>query len=73
MFPINAQLISALLTSKLDEIIKGQAPEGLKVKEITADTVHLVPENAEMFEGVVINEVKIVLHYRGHRITLTHA
>jgi hypothetical protein len=72
MFPLNPAIISALFTSKLDEIIKGQAPDGFKVKETTADSIHLVPENIGAIEGVTFKKLHIEITYKNQLIILSH-
>lgn len=73
MFPgVNPSMISFMLKSKLDEIIKGEIPEGLTLKEKIENKIILKPTNAEAFEGIKINSVLISVNYKEFEIILSH-
>jgi hypothetical protein len=72
MFPINPAIISAVLKSKLDEIITGKNPDGFKVIEKTSEKIHLAPQNIEQFEGITVNELIVSFTYKNILIKITH-
>lgn len=70
---LNPAMISFLLKGKLDEIISGIIPDGLKVKTKTDQRIVLVPDKLDgMVEGVAIKEISLAVEYKGVFIHLQH-
>lgn len=72
MFPINPQMLSAIVKMKLDEILQGKAPEGFRIKSQTADKIELVSENIDQLEGIKINQLHISFTYGNTEIIISH-
>ncbi len=74
MFPgINPELIKFAVKGKLDDILNGKAPEGLKIVEQTPEKVVLVPSDATTFDFATVNRIDVSITYEGKEIILRHA
>lgn len=67
---INPAMMTFLLKGKLDEILQGEAPEGLRIKEKTDKKIVLAPASEASMEGVVVNSLFVSITYRNTEIIL---
>ena len=72
MIGLNPAMVSYAIRAKADEILKGEYPEGLFLKEKTDTKIVLGIENPEAYEGITLNSILVSVIYKGIEIVFDH-
>ncbi len=68
---LNPAMVGFILKGKLDEILAGNIPDGIKVKTKTDQRIVLIPDDLSGFaEGLEFKEISVCVEYKGVLIQL---
>lgn len=72
MIGLNPAMISYAIKAKMEEILKGEYPEGLILKERTDEKIIFTIKDPEAYEGITLNCIYASVTYKGIQIIIDH-